>query len=599
MALVSQDGTLYIYRLNGQRVWCFNVKNSQNKDPDIYWSPDGKRVILTVGDHCRFYDIILGKFVVDEESKDRVVDIGWLMDLHGLAANTRLFSVDVASSLPKLAPLATGNNIVTSKQELDLVMQIDGDLKELHLMVYSDSIEFVMNGLFNVGPICFESLGFFKIVPSSCLTEYYVLNRTNDAVCLLKLDLNSLNGSSKHLVEVISCSSKISVIMMYFQELVSSLHGDPTSFKDLNERLVSSIEHDNSPDGAVSELSELLVTGMMSEKLASWLDTTVGDKNLKRWLKLGNNCIDLIKHKIFSLLIPAAERLMVLVSELRSLAEWKAQLGVYELVQQMAELATVLLRQVYDFVLRLNHEQKNFNCFINWLTVALAELKDEKKDEETNYSVTEVSEYITGHLCTLQVYDYIGRGNEERTLKHSFNLLNAKCIEVTDKVKKVVAGEIKIGRPLLLGPLGTQVEPKFRLVNQNLVVVSLAGQEIQVRQVKKNGEIIVITLQLEENLQNLDIKQLEFYKDQLLILAKQPGTAVGKYNAALFSVSIGEKQAIAGHIHTITADHRAFQFNSHEENAIYINPELIAANENAGMIMILADDRQRYVVLNL
>lgn len=693
IAFVSKENHIWIYRSNGQRVWSFPLKRDDSL-VKLCWSPDGKSIaVATQKEGYRMYDVYLGKIITDAkklnmQTKNQFPEsplqtINWALRSNSAADHLDqyedVFNVDCIKLLPKLSPLpnASSDHILTSKLAIDSLIQSSSTISDFLILGYENGIlNMTLNGLFNISPVQYTnkdnaSVQFLQIESTPDLSKHYILSKTNDKATqsyrysVLPVTIDAFKENGAYVTELITSATKIQLLIIYLQEVVSNLSGDCKNFLEFNHKLVTILEDEASkndknyplgqPDShhyyATSELYELLLTGMMSDNLKSWLENSVGEKNLKKWLKLGNNCIDQVKFKIFSLLIPAAERLIILVSKLKHLSGWNEDrlsgdlseedkisklLGLNSKeLDESIELTKNLLRNVYKFVIGLNHEQKLFNCFINWLTTILDDLKDEDKkndfyNENYYFSVTEISEYITKRLHTLEVFEYLRptstspliNSRTQSNLSESYNILSTKCLQTFDKVKGCLSKQVNFENLVTFGEEQLSINEKpyenaqCKFMNDGLVVFSMTKDnaiEFYKIKVSPNDKAQHISKLLNFS----SILKGKYYlkliqvlsNDELLLLAVENAT-LGlndkmKTKFIIFTIKYSEvfSTIIPTEINPtseIVTSYYTFNDNENKNSHdISINPRFIAVcnKENTTRAAILDANMQQYMVV--
>lgn len=181
---------------------------------------------------------------------------------------------------------------------------------------------------------------------------------------------------------------------------------------ELPPKFIRSISEDikekGTPDSSIQlEFFELLMTGIPSEILKEWLVDILGERNHKRWEKASLAGYENLRKLVHENLLPACERLTVLLCRLRGLARWKERGSPLGLEPQdftrCLDAVSGLVVLCHEFLSELNTELELFGAFSNWLRHVLDDLStviainETKPDPQTD--TLKVAQYLNTYLA--------------------------------------------------------------------------------------------------------------------------------------------------------------------------------------------------------
>ncbi|GMM38415.1 hypothetical protein DASC09_057540 [Saccharomycopsis crataegensis] len=674
LAVISKDGSLWIYRADGQRIWSFPLR-SFNAQVKTCWSRDGKFIVAaskTFG--RRLFDVQLGKVIgnhqminsehpineLDVQAVNWVSNLGTNQDSNELGNNgiQELLSVDVSKSLPKLPPLPnlSLDHILRSKLASDSLYESSNSLNNFLVTGYENgSVSISLNSILNSKTVQWQqgsNVEFLQIESVDDLTVHYIISKaqkTEDKSQYFILPLETSFSNNEYAKEVIASSTRISFIVLYLLDIADNFESDCKAFVEFHTKIVNVLDEEAAQESknvaggdnakfyyATSELYELLLTGMMSDSLKSWLENTLGKKNLKKWSKLGNTCVDQIKYKIFSSFIPAGQRLIISLSKLKSVVSWKESVIINEqdkihafgleskkIDDCIAQVKTIM-REIYKFVADLNDEQKLFNCFINWLTTIIESLSDDdKKDLENDdlyYSVTEISEYITNKLNSLDIFKYIEKSevnNKSNQLINSIKQIDSVCQHIFEEIKKNICDSIKFGANVV--EIGSSIDAKNvdikcempKSEDHLMILIQDFKQLIEVYD-SASGKVQKFECSRLLEPYGLQLKSVQFINDrELLVLAVEPlqdDKAMYPPKFVIFTMKLnfldnGQQSVVIDTDSPMIKNLHFFNINREGSISLDIDPELITVFNRQGeidgdtkMASILSSDMHRYIV---
>lgn len=393
LSVITREGHLWLYRTDGQRVWSFPLKAGQGAVKTCF-SADGRLISAAFkGGGVRVYDLQQGKIISEGSGwpfSEQVV----ALCAHQVKSKAEKLAplVDVSEALPNLPPLTSAlSKNLTTRAGLD-TLQGHGVNDIATVIGDGGTIELTLNGVFRVGGV--------RVPPGVKANdihrfnnEYVLVGDRIGRLCTVPLQTTFLEDP--FFCDAAGIVAKLAVLCAYVGEVARGLDEDTTSFIDFSRTLTNNLEN-NVKLEPVAAFYEVLLTGMMSTGLKTWLDE-VGEKNIKKWARMANTCVDQLKGKFFGMILPAAERMVVLSGELKALVETRVG-NLYGLDGQMVEYVIQstceFIKTTYLFLESVNNGANGFNCFADWLAVIAVALR-EGEEGVGDWSVGEVAKYIS------------------------------------------------------------------------------------------------------------------------------------------------------------------------------------------------------------
>ncbi|CDK25358.1 unnamed protein product [Kuraishia capsulata CBS 1993] len=494
VAVTSQDAsTLFVFRLNGQRVWSLAIKGVKIRD--FVWRPDGKLMALFGEDgSCRLYDSDKGKLValLDESLSDsRYLACCWSKrekEFRSLGKFDQLAEMDIAKSLPALSQLPNASFSESLKILSDDLLKCEGSTSDLLIAgLDNGELSLTLYGLFAIGRSQLKSLKtlrFVNVVSSEDLESHYAIMEDTKNVYIARIDTTFVSKYGAFLPVVSVTISQTLNIMSYLKGAMDVITHDCKPFIDFNHRTMSLLEDEIKQDAAYSSLDfeepgfklyDLLLTGMVSKPVLQWLTEYVGERGIKKWIKLGNQALEGARKVLFTYVIPGVERLILHLTKLSGYAKWsnviEDDLGMEAaLFESAIEATSDLLRLVYKLIADINSEQRLFQNFIDWLSYALQDITSDDPIKDRYFEVSDISEYITLGLNE-SILKNLVKTEESRIPKlHSYyDDVVEKTDIIFESVKMNMRGMIESGPPISIFQKcpGMRIHSDIRIVKEN------------------------------------------------------------------------------------------------------------------------------------
>ncbi|KAG7724850.1 hypothetical protein KL948_005095 [Ogataea haglerorum] len=417
MDLVSfqlSKNALWVYRLGNQRVWTIELDDDQEIEC-LCWRPDGKifALISTEG-QANLFDSSSGKLMLKFQIGSSIETCSWFNRLSTFDTSNKyeqMFNISLTNSLPKLTSSHSSKKLVNDDQ---LIKCEDSSLDFLIIGSEHGMISLVLYGIFIIENFQLPQLQdshstFLGICSSRNLVSHYILTEKEEGLFVIKLTTSFVEIYGNLLPRVCLACSKLVGLLTYVKELIDDLASECKPFEDYTVRIVDLLkseieslpESKNNTVDPIYDLYDLLLTGVMTEPTRAWISDYLGDRGLKRWTKLGKQYYESSRKNLFYNLIPALEHMLVYLSDLHGLSNWKeneGKLGLQgQLIDKAIELTSKLLRLLYQNMLKLNEQQQCFESFVQWLNAILVEITSDEKSTDT-IKTKEVIKFLTTGL---------------------------------------------------------------------------------------------------------------------------------------------------------------------------------------------------------
>ncbi|KAL8675570.1 MAG: hypothetical protein Q9168_000082 [Polycauliona sp. 1 TL-2023] len=370
LALGAQDERVHVFRLNGQRVFGVSKKDAVSRVTCIQWHPNasansGKIMhekvyptpsnapICCLGWASNFTDVaatrrrmasLEGTVVLDDlmTSADETLSPQYAMDLP-----IELAFVDVASTLPRLSTLPVAGSqgdVFNSRVSLDTLFKptLVGSADRADVLIIGHE-----DGTMNLSMSEDFSIGKFK-----------------------------LEDAGPNLSE-----KQISTEIRTSQDLPSRF------MRNINETLL-----EKSDCTWVNACYHLAATGHCYPEVKEWLVDELGERGHKRWDKAIHAGYENVRRLTHESLLPALERLSVLVSRLRGLSRFHSSdfsLGLSTLeLDNMLDSVNCLQLLAHQLLKCAVSELQQFAAFSTWLRHEI----EKQAADPTSASAQEIAE---------------------------------------------------------------------------------------------------------------------------------------------------------------------------------------------------------------
>lgn len=448
LAVSMNKTSIWVFRLNGDRVYSIN---NRSQIVHLGWNASGKFFVVSGTDNLvKVYDSNSGKLVNNFATSVGlpITLTSWCsMDTERYVSQQKspfqdLFKVDVLKHMPKLSnevdSFFTESGIVStvsSVQSLSVSVTSTNEneaLLDYMLVINANALmTTTFNNLFIVSDIELpENCKYLKHATTEDLfTQYFLVEDAENQLELRQLRLSVTEGKARiRMIEIIRFCSQIVSILNHINDQLGQIVNEAKEFIAVYDRHLSNFKDSlyadvdlttNMPypheveDKIVDTLTDNLLTGIIPTSLKDYWLNQFGERGATKVLNAGNSAYDSARKTLFTQIILALEKLIIILSSLEAIAKTtlNAQMGTFGMelssIEASVEFSQELLKLVYAFIWKVNAEQENFNKFIDWCKVEIIEkLSKEDSDIESffaahpamSFKVSDVLEYFNHQL---------------------------------------------------------------------------------------------------------------------------------------------------------------------------------------------------------
>lgn len=590
LAVSMNKTSIWVFRLNGERVYSIN---NRAEILDLRWNHSGKFFVVSGADSLmKVYDSNNGKLVnlIPTSARLPITLTSWsVMDVERSITDKKsyedhfkdFFKIDLLKFMPKLSnevdTVAADNgstiNQNSSSQKMSESLtntnQSDNLLDCLLVVNANALLSMTFNNLFTVSDIELpENYKYLKhATPESLFSQFFMVEDSNGKLQLRELKLQ-VDGClrRRHLLEVIEWCSQIVSIVNHIRDQMSVIVSEAENFlkvldrhlgnlKDVlyeNVDLTKEFPHPSEvEDKIVETLIDMLMTGLIPKSLKDFWLNQYGERGLMKVSAVGNAAYDNTRKILFSQIILALEKVLILLSNLEciAIAETNFRLEAFGMsvdsINAAIKQSQNIAKQLYSFIWKVNTEQESFNKFLNWCKVEVIEkLSSEDNDPASffnahptmEFRASHVMEYLEKYMFDSAYLKYLdlndgnfevlkkipeGKPTLQEDLEKLHNVLNHSLLE---GVQKYIVEKVELAAPLALDLEPNQSKWDINLQNSDVYVTSVKGQQLSVlrmneltqnkKQIHFSGEIIgheyisglcVLVLYKDANIYKLDL----------------------------------------------------------------------------------------------
>ncbi|KAH0551523.1 hypothetical protein GP486_007262 [Trichoglossum hirsutum] len=430
LAIATKEEQVFVYRLNGQRVFGTAQKGAPSRVEKLRWKPNGlvifdfplifqdssltpstgQLLAVTWSDNITRLigadssKVIHQIHVSPQNSQDaRVTCLGWGMSFtdpkgtrthiesipntsldeflsqavppsaSGFVADlpTELALVDIDVSLPKLSVLPSGGKdeeVFSSRASID-AMLLPLSKKE------SDVVDVLVvaldDGTLHLSAGCKAWL----YSSHSYSSTHSLLARTSeDEVYFVPLDLRFISCSGGYLSLLASKSTQLQNLLRYTIQVQQHMDNEWRSSQELPSKFIRNINQtleEKLDTNWVDEAYQLVISGHCSDPTGEWLVDELTERGHKRWDKAVTTGYENIRRLTHQHLLPALERCDILVCRLQGLSKYQDSNTALGLSTQDLNYVRDVIRCLKVLAqIILNHagvELAQFTAFSTWL----------------------------------------------------------------------------------------------------------------------------------------------------------------------------------------------------------------------------------------
>ncbi|CAN6596974.1 hypothetical protein TRVA0_001S03598 [Trichomonascus vanleenenianus] len=527
----KSQGAIWVHRLSGQRVWSASLKKGQADPPaDLVWKYDGKALAVIYED---------GSWVLLNSSNgralattgmdvDRVTTLSWVeykgsqqqpdVRIHGVSLRS-IIDVDLTKHMPKLPSLPSNFQAFTTISLEDMPPVLD------LLLTGTDNGSLGVNvyGVFSIGTIRVSKERVVAVASNASLSRYLVVVKgLTGEYSLIQCHSTFIEKfGQNYLPEVSIIPARVLALLSYIKEAVQLLKTETIALTRHTDAALSRLSADRVTWECA--LMDTLVTGIPLPEVEHWLKEDLTERGLRKWHKTVIGSYESSRKLLFENLVPACERLIVLLSRLRGLAKWRERgepLGLDpDKFDSAMERAEKLLELASGNMWKLKDEYHLFRMFVTWMDVLFEDLPDvtvsQKAlgDDPSTVKTVDVADFITDHLNESVVKKLFDQEPGMDVLTDS--LIDA-CEDAFSKIRQATYKQFRSDAPVRLGSSNNQTLLRY---NENadyfyVLTYELEGQTLQLLRVPDgSGDQATATISLSGR-----VLQAEFIDDTAAIV---------------------------------------------------------------------------------
>ncbi|KAL8859915.1 MAG: hypothetical protein Q9178_003748 [Gyalolechia marmorata] len=477
LALATQDERVHVFRLNGQRVFGVSKKEPISKVTSIRWKPNGNVSVFSLIFDIQAYFAHSGKIMYEKDystpSKAPICCLGWASNFTDVAAIRKrmanreagvvlddlmtstdnasspdyapelpieLAFVDVANTLPKLSTLPVAGSqgdVFSSRVSLDTLFKPlpigSADRADVLIIGHEDgTIHLSMSEDFSIGKFTLQDAELSLSNSKPFLYCSHPLSTTHALLCsrmstsfqeiqLVPFDLRLVSIAGRQLSLLASKITELHSLHRYLRQVQEQLSTEIRTSQDLPSRFMRNINEtllEKSDCTWVHAAYHLAVTGHCYPEVKEWLVDELGERGHKRWEKAVNIGYEGVRRLTHENLLPALDRLSVLISRLRGLSRFQSSdysLGLSTLeLDNMLDSVNCLQLLAHQLLKCAVSELHQFAAFSTWLrheiekqaadpTSASAQ---EIAEKDMSFDHSSILEYIQGAMQHTQMLAY-------------------------------------------------------------------------------------------------------------------------------------------------------------------------------------------------
>ncbi|KAK9322186.1 anaphase-promoting complex, cyclosome, subunit 4-domain-containing protein [Lipomyces orientalis] len=650
--------SIWLYRMSGQLVWKMSLKDSKTAISALAWRPDGKMLALGCSDGMiRVCDVNNGRIVHQIATRSSISCVNWVAEdnssiqSRNSAPFDNILNIDITANLPKLSALPTAfapDSIFASKVVLDSMINSSFMSEE------SSMIDILVNGERD-NRIFFNIFGHFSIANIACpsplekLTPLchasspdlsfhaFIAESQDHALFMLPLRVHFIRRFGNDLAHISSASTKVQALLIYISDVMGAVAAEWKNMESSLVRPMKSLEATlvtEKDSDVVLSLLETLILGIPTDAIKTWITNYLSDRAVRSWRKASSSAYENIRKLLLENLIPACERVVVLITRVRGLARWRER-GVHlglnpDSYTHIVDALTLIMGKAHRLIWDLNKEYDHFKPFIQWIKFILDDVTNHNataEDPDSPIETAKVATYITDYLNNSTMANYFSGDISSTNLNDLVVNLKELCENAFRESSESMKNHVVFGSPLRLAD---NVAIKELCMSSRVIQRGSESFMYTALSLTANADCVsVICLDLSGNYAELSscmvrsasfaigneaIKALEFVDDEKLMLLVHPvDPARSKIKARIVSLEFERLLAESA----VIVDAREFNgpicsvqhstdlsepaWSQCREFTDDFLPIALAVNGRKGRRVgsVIADDRHRFLVFDL
>lgn len=483
LAIATDNDQVHVFRTNGQKVFGIARKGPASKVTGIKWKPDGQSLAVAFDRSTCIASAFTGKIMYEKDSlteaQDSICCLGWAANFtdvanvresvskfdngsiigefiaslkraetlqHVSSLPVELAFIDVASTLPSLSVLPIGGSrgdIFSSRVSLDTlfkplstdsatsldVLIVGHEDGTINLSISEDFSIGILN-LHDADPKLRDCRPLFHCSHPMSTTHALLVSNGLEKLYVVPFDLRLISTAGRYLSLLASKVTELHNLLRYLHQVQEHISSEIRTSQDLPSKFIRNIDEtlqEKSDCTWVQAAYHLVVTGHCYPEAKEWLVDELGERGHKRWDKAVNSGYETVRRLTHECLLPALDRLNVLLSRLRGLSRFQSSdilLGLSTLeLDRMLDSTNCLQLLSYRLLKCVISELKQFGAFSTWLrheiekqaadpTSATAQ---EIAEKDLSFNHADILAYIQGAMMQSHMLTYSGRPVDEES----------------------------------------------------------------------------------------------------------------------------------------------------------------------------------------
>ncbi|KAI4174012.1 MAG: hypothetical protein LQ343_002575 [Gyalolechia ehrenbergii] len=404
LALATDDEQVHVFRTNGQRVFGITRKNPASKITGIKWKPDGQSLAVAFDCSTCIASAYTGKVMYEKEDtaavKDLICCLGWATNFTDIA--------NVRETVSKFDDSSTLDEFIASVRGTGNSQEVPSLPVELAFIDVASTL---------------PKLSVLPMGGSRSTTHALLVSNGLEELHVVPFDLRPISSAGRYLSLLASKVTELHNLLGYLHQVQEHISSEIRTSQDLPSRFMRNIDEtlrEKSDCTWVQAAYHLVVTGQCCPEAKEWLVNELGERGHKRWDKAVSSGYEIIRRLTHESLLPALERLCVLLSRLRGLSRFQSSdvlLGLSTLeLDNMLDSTYCLQLLSYRLLKCVSSESQQFGAFSTWLrheiekqaadpTSATAQ---EIAEKDLSFDYAGILAYIQGAMMQSQMLSYAG-----------------------------------------------------------------------------------------------------------------------------------------------------------------------------------------------
>ncbi|KAI4199117.1 MAG: hypothetical protein LQ346_002636 [Caloplaca aetnensis] len=349
--------------------------------------------------------------------------------------------------------------------------------------------------------------------------ESFIATGEAEELQLVLFDLRLISSAGRYLSLLASKVTELHNLLRYVDQNQEHIFAEIKATQDLPSRFMRNIDEslsEKSDSTWVQAAYHLVATGHCYPEVKEWLVDEVGERGHKRWDKAVTAGYESIRRLTHENLLPALDRLSVLVSRLRGLSRFQHPdflLGLSTLeLDNIVDSIRCIQLQAHSLLKCAILEAKQFSAFSTWLrheiekqaTDPTSASAQEITEKDVIFDYAAILEYIQGAMTASQMFAFSGSQSESTSrwdlnaegvlfelyksqiktearssapqrrlpgLSGLIQHLHEQCDSLFDRVSESQRRNVQVGTPTYLGA-GSSACVDMRMVTEVFLVYS-------------------------------------------------------------------------------------------------------------------------------